>query len=192
VTSSRSVPSLIMRISTVWEALAVIQFPPPTADLDKPITQKSNATYTSKYSTKIQLRIDGQAISLKIESPLKYHGCMLRGKGLELSSTDRFLKDEKWTSMRREKSQKSTQILLHKHCIFLPNLPLTILVALSAIFGTSEALRHTQSKARKDEHRSRRSHLIVRCSKSSQHSVVLEGRRIILSGDKVSQKTLSR
>jgi hypothetical protein len=113
-------------------------------------------------------------------------------KGLELSPIDGFLKDEKWTSMRRKKGRKGTQILLHKHFIFLPNMSLTILVALSTIFGTSEALRHTQSKARKDEHRSRRSHLIVRCSKFSQYSSLLEGRRIVLSGDNVIQGTPSR
>ncbi|KAH9984438.1 hypothetical protein F4779DRAFT_639777 [Xylariaceae sp. FL0662B] len=62
---------------------------------------------------------------------------------------------------------------------------LTFLVAFSAVFGTSEAIKHIQSDARKKEHRSRKNHLIVRCPKSSQYSPILEGRRVVLSGDKL-------
>ncbi|KAI4861993.1 hypothetical protein F4820DRAFT_431757 [Hypoxylon rubiginosum] len=60
---------------------------------------------------------------------------------------------------------------------------LTFLVAFSAVVGTSEAIRQIQSDARRKEHRSRKNNLIVRCPKSSQYSPVLEGRRIVLSGD---------
>ena len=109
-----------MRISTLWEVLAVIQFPPQTAEIDKSSTHKSNATYNTKYSSSFQLRIDCQAISSTTESLLKYHGCMLSGKGLELSATDRFLKDEKRTSMRRKKSRKSTQICYTNTVYFCP------------------------------------------------------------------------
>ncbi|KAI0175332.1 hypothetical protein BJ166DRAFT_588070 [Pestalotiopsis sp. NC0098] len=59
------------------------------------------------------------------------------------------------------------------------------IVAFSAVFGTAEAIRHTQSRARRDEHRSRKNNLIVHCPKSSEHSRVLEGRRVVLSGDKL-------
>ncbi|KAI1075013.1 hypothetical protein F5B20DRAFT_417518 [Whalleya microplaca] len=62
---------------------------------------------------------------------------------------------------------------------------LTFLVAFSAVFGTSEAIKHIQSDARKKEHRSRKNHLLVRCPKSSQYSPLLEGRRVVLSGDKL-------
>ncbi|KAI1394389.1 uncharacterized protein F4822DRAFT_424868 [Hypoxylon trugodes] len=63
--------------------------------------------------------------------------------------------------------------------------PLTFLVAFSAVVGTSEAIRQIQSDARRKEHRSRKNNLIVRCSKSSQYSPILEGRHVVLSGDKL-------
>jgi len=62
---------------------------------------------------------------------------------------------------------------------------LTVIVGVSALFGMSEAIRETRAKARRDEHRCRKSNLVVHCSKSSQFSQILEGRRIVLSGNKV-------
>ncbi|KAL7622859.1 hypothetical protein AAE478_006538 [Parahypoxylon ruwenzoriense] len=63
--------------------------------------------------------------------------------------------------------------------------PLTFLVAFSTVVGASEAIRQIQSDARRKEHRSRKNNLIVRCPKSSQHSPILEGRRVVLSGNKL-------
>ncbi|KAI1455332.1 hypothetical protein F4805DRAFT_476859 [Annulohypoxylon moriforme] len=63
--------------------------------------------------------------------------------------------------------------------------PLTFLVAFSAVVGTSEAIRQIQADSRRKEHRSRKNHLVVRCPKSSQYSSGLEGRRVVLSGDKL-------
>lgn len=62
----------------------------------------------------------------------------------------------------------------------------TFIVAFSAVFGTAEAIRLTQSDARRKEHRSRKNNLIVHCPKSSQYSPILQGRSIVLSGDKAS------
>ncbi|CAJ2502540.1 Uu.00g099340.m01.CDS01 [Anthostomella pinea] len=62
---------------------------------------------------------------------------------------------------------------------------LTFLVAFATIFGASEAIRQIQSDARKKEHRSRKNNLIVRCLKSSQYSPTLEGRQVVLSGEKL-------
>ncbi|KAI0853028.1 hypothetical protein F5Y00DRAFT_271570 [Daldinia vernicosa] len=62
---------------------------------------------------------------------------------------------------------------------------LTFLVAFSAVVGTSEAIRQIQSDSKRKEHRSRKNNLIVRCPKSSQYSPILEGRRVVLSGDKL-------
>ncbi|RDW59638.1 hypothetical protein BP6252_12725 [Coleophoma cylindrospora] len=62
---------------------------------------------------------------------------------------------------------------------------LSVIVGIAAIFGTAEAIKETRSKARRDEHRSRKCNLAIRCSKSSQYSATLEGRRIVLSGDKL-------
>ncbi|KAI1292568.1 hypothetical protein F5Y03DRAFT_20466 [Xylaria venustula] len=62
---------------------------------------------------------------------------------------------------------------------------LTFLVAFATVFGASEAIKHIQSDARRKEHRSRKNNLIVRCLKSCQYSSMLEGRRVVLSGDKL-------
>ncbi|KAI2618095.1 hypothetical protein GGR54DRAFT_648585 [Hypoxylon sp. NC1633] len=62
---------------------------------------------------------------------------------------------------------------------------ITFLVAFSAVVGTSEAIRQIQSDSRRKEHRSRKNNLVVRCPKSSQYSPILDGRAIVLSGDKL-------
>lgn len=62
---------------------------------------------------------------------------------------------------------------------------LSVLIAFGAITGASEGLKASQSKARREEHRSRKNNLIVNVLKSSEHSVILEGRRVVLSGEKV-------
>ncbi|TVY43150.1 hypothetical protein LOCC1_G004637, partial [Lachnellula occidentalis] len=62
---------------------------------------------------------------------------------------------------------------------------LSVLVGVSAIFGTAEAIKETRSKARRSEHRSRKCNLLVRCAKSSQYSALLDNRRVVLSGDKL-------
>lgn len=62
---------------------------------------------------------------------------------------------------------------------------LSVLIAFGAITGASEGLKASQSKARREEHRSRKNNLIVNVPKSSEYSVILEGRRVVLSGEKV-------
>ncbi|KAI1370485.1 hypothetical protein F4677DRAFT_457853 [Hypoxylon crocopeplum] len=62
---------------------------------------------------------------------------------------------------------------------------LTFLVAFSAVVGTSEAIRQIQSDSRRKEHRSRKNNLVVRCPKSSQYSPAVNGKRVVLSGDKL-------
>lgn len=62
---------------------------------------------------------------------------------------------------------------------------LSVLIAFGAITGASEGLKASQSKARREEHRSRKNNLIVNVIKSSEYSVILEGRRVVLSGEKV-------
>ncbi|KAI1822026.1 hypothetical protein F4861DRAFT_422033 [Xylaria intraflava] len=62
---------------------------------------------------------------------------------------------------------------------------ISFLVAFAAVVGASEAIKQIQSDARRKEHRSRKNNLIVRCLKSCQYSSALEGRRVVLSGDKL-------
>ncbi|CAN8105097.1 unnamed protein product [Discula destructiva] len=62
---------------------------------------------------------------------------------------------------------------------------LNFLVALAACVGSIEAIRQTQAKTRRQEHRSRRNNLVVHCPKSSKYSPMLEGRHVVLSGDKL-------
>ncbi|TVY86872.1 hypothetical protein LAWI1_G006697 [Lachnellula willkommii] len=61
----------------------------------------------------------------------------------------------------------------------------SLLVGMSAIFGTAEAIKETRSKARRSEHRSRKCNLVVHCPKSSQYSPMLDNRQVVLSGDKL-------
>ncbi|TDZ28910.1 hypothetical protein C8035_v003926 [Colletotrichum spinosum] len=61
----------------------------------------------------------------------------------------------------------------------------TFVVAFSAVFGMAEAIRHTQSQARRKEHRSRKNNLLIRCRKSTRYSPDIEGRHVVLSGDKL-------
>ncbi len=62
---------------------------------------------------------------------------------------------------------------------------LSFLVGFSAVFATSEGIKASQSKARREEHRSRKNNLVVHCPRSSRYSPLLEGRRVVLSGNKV-------
>ncbi|TEA19003.1 hypothetical protein C8034_v009441 [Colletotrichum sidae] len=61
----------------------------------------------------------------------------------------------------------------------------TFVVAFSAVFGMAEAIRHTQSQARRKEHRSRKNNLLIRCRKSTRYSPDIEGKHVVLSGDKL-------
>lgn len=62
---------------------------------------------------------------------------------------------------------------------------LSVLVAFGAVTGASEGIKASQAKARREEHRSRKNNLIVHVPKSSEYSQTLEGRRVVLSGNKV-------
>ncbi len=63
---------------------------------------------------------------------------------------------------------------------------ISALVVVPSLFGISEAIGSTQSKARKKEHRSRDCNLVIRCSKSSKYSPEIHDRRVVLSGEKVA------
>jgi hypothetical protein len=66
-----------------------------------------------------------------------------------------------------------------------PKMVLSMLLSLGAVIGGTEGIKQAQRKSKREEHRSRKNNLIVHCPKSSQYSPYLEGRRIVLSGDKV-------
>ncbi|KAI1439221.1 hypothetical protein GGR50DRAFT_690569 [Xylaria sp. CBS 124048] len=61
----------------------------------------------------------------------------------------------------------------------------SFLVAFAAVYGASEAIKQIQSDARRKEHRSRKNNLIVRCLKSCEYTSMIDGRRVVLSGDKL-------
>ena len=65
-------------------------------------------------------------------------------------------------------------------------MPLTFLVGSAGVFGASEGIRASQAKSRREEHRSRKNNLKIHCPKSSQYSPYLEGRNVVLSGNKVA------
>ena len=62
---------------------------------------------------------------------------------------------------------------------------LTFIAGFAAVFGTAEGVRAAQSKSRREEHRSRKNNLVVHCPKSSKSSAFLEGRAVVLAGEKV-------
>lgn len=62
---------------------------------------------------------------------------------------------------------------------------LSFIVAFASVFGAAEAMRQTQAKSRRQEHRSRKNNLLVHCTKSSRYSAEIEGKHVVLSGDKL-------
>ncbi|KAF9878337.1 hypothetical protein CkaCkLH20_04375 [Colletotrichum karsti] len=62
---------------------------------------------------------------------------------------------------------------------------LSLLVSFGTAVGAHEGIKASMAKSRKEEHRSRKNNLIVHCPKSSQYSPYLEGRRVVLSGDRL-------
>ena len=60
---------------------------------------------------------------------------------------------------------------------------LSVCVAFGAVVGMSEGIQSSQRRARREEHRSRKNNLVVHCPKSSAYSPVLDGRRVVLSGN---------
>ena len=67
---------------------------------------------------------------------------------------------------------------------------LTFIAGFAATFGTAEGVRAAQSKSRREEHRTRKNNLVVRCARGSKYSALLEGRRVVLSQDKVATSSL--
>lgn len=63
------------------------------------------------------------------------------------------------------------------------------ITAFATVVGCIEALRQVQQKARRQEHRTRKNNLVVHCTKSSRFSPTLEGKHVVLSGDKVCTTT---
>lgn len=65
-------------------------------------------------------------------------------------------------------------------------LPLLIaIVSAPALLGTQEAIRQSQSKEKREEHRARRCNLIASCVKSSMRSREINGRPIVLKDGKL-------
>ncbi|KAF9871827.1 hypothetical protein CkaCkLH20_10761 [Colletotrichum karsti] len=64
-------------------------------------------------------------------------------------------------------------------------MPTTFIVAFATVVGMTEAIRHIQIQARRKEHRSRKNNLLIRCRKSTRYSPDLEGKHVVLSGDKL-------
>lgn len=65
---------------------------------------------------------------------------------------------------------------------------LSMLLALTvcpAMLGTQEAIRQSQSKTKREEHRSRRCNLIVSCVKSSIRSRDINNKLVVLRDSKV-------
>jgi hypothetical protein len=62
---------------------------------------------------------------------------------------------------------------------------LLALITAPALLATAEAIRQGQSKDRREEHRARRSNLIVSCVDSSPASREIDHRQVALRGNRV-------
>lgn len=60
-----------------------------------------------------------------------------------------------------------------------------------ALLGTAEAIRQSQSKERREEHRARRCNLVVTCVESCSRSRELDNRQVVPKDNKVGMRTLS-
>jgi hypothetical protein len=72
------------------------------------------------------------------------------------------------------------------HIHIEPNMMgISFIVGFATVVGTSEGIKASMAKSRREEHRSRKNNVIVHVPKSSEYSQFLEGRSIVLSGDRV-------
>ncbi|KAF2798484.1 hypothetical protein K505DRAFT_189516, partial [Melanomma pulvis-pyrius CBS 109.77] len=62
---------------------------------------------------------------------------------------------------------------------------LVALIAAPALLGTQEAIRQSQAKEKREEHRARRCNLIATCVKSSMRSREINGRPLVLKNGKL-------
>jgi hypothetical protein len=62
---------------------------------------------------------------------------------------------------------------------------LVAIIAAPALLGTQEAIRQSQSKEKREEHRARRCNLIASCVTSSLRSREINGRPVVLRNGKV-------
>lgn len=65
-------------------------------------------------------------------------------------------------------------------------LPILIaIITAPGLLGTQEAIRQSQAKEKREEHRARRCNLIASCVKSSMRSREINGRPLVLKNGKV-------
>ncbi|KAK1457667.1 hypothetical protein CMEL01_15650 [Colletotrichum melonis] len=62
---------------------------------------------------------------------------------------------------------------------------LSLLISFATAVGASEGIKASMARSRREEHRSRKNNLVLHCPKSSQFSPYLEGRQVVLSGDRL-------
>ncbi|KAH7135737.1 hypothetical protein B0J11DRAFT_596964 [Dendryphion nanum] len=62
---------------------------------------------------------------------------------------------------------------------------LVAIIAAPALLGTQEAIRQSQAKEKREEHRARRCNLIATCVKSSMRSREINGRPLVLKNGKI-------
>ncbi|KAF2116334.1 hypothetical protein BDV96DRAFT_480441, partial [Lophiotrema nucula] len=62
---------------------------------------------------------------------------------------------------------------------------LVAIIAAPALLGSQEAIRQSQSKEKREEHRARRCNLVVSCVKSSLRSREINGRPVVLRNGKL-------
>jgi hypothetical protein len=94
-----------------------------------------------------------------------------------------FRKDEFQESLKEACRRKSAQKICHETAMAIPML--LALTICPALLGTQEAIRQSQSKNKREEHRARRCNLVVSCVKQSIRSRDINGMIVVLKDNKV-------
>lgn len=79
---------------------------------------------------------------------------------------------------------KTTEQIVQEGAMAVPML--LALTICPALLGTQEAIRQSQSKNKREEHRARRCNLVVSCVKQSIRSRDIDGKLVVLKDNKVS------
>lgn len=95
-----------------------------------------------------------------------------------------FRKEEVQAALKEASRGKTPEQVFQEATMAIPML--LALTICPALLGTQEAIRQSQSKNKREEHRARRCNLVVSCVKQSIRSRDIDGKLVVLKDNKVS------
>ncbi|KAI0439357.1 hypothetical protein F4803DRAFT_47616 [Xylaria telfairii] len=105
------------------------------------------------------------------------------GKTISDIVGEAFRKEEFQTSLKEACRGKKPEQIVQEATMAVPML--LALTICPAMLGTQEAIRQSQSKDKREEHRARRSNMVVSCVKQSIRSRDIDGRLVVLKDNKL-------